>query len=48
MIEVVDGGFPRDEAHEILRGATMACISDGNLLVEVCGEIIAITRRCEN
>ena len=48
MIELVDGGIPRDEAHEILRSASMTCISDGKHLREVCGEIQAIVDRFDN
>ena len=47
MIELVDGGIPRDEAHEILRSASMTCISEGKHLREVCGEINAITQRVD-
>ena len=45
MIELVDGGIPRDEAHEILRTASMDCISQGIHLREICAEIEAITSR---
>jgi adenylosuccinate lyase len=45
MIELVDGGIPRDEAHEILRAASMTCISEGRHLREVCGEVSQITDR---
>ena len=45
MIELVDAGIPRDEAHEILRGASMTCIAEGRHLREICGEISAITER---
>ncbi len=45
MIELVDGGIPRDEAHEILRTASMDCISQGIHLREICSEIEAITSR---
>ena len=48
MIELVDAGIPRDEAHEILRSASMTCISDGKHLREVCGEIQAIVERFDN
>ena len=45
MIELVDGGIPRDEAHEILRSASMTCISEGKHLKEICEGIEAITER---
>jgi len=48
MIELVDAGIPRDEAHEILRSASMTCISDGKHLREVCGGIQAIVERFDN
>jgi adenylosuccinate lyase len=48
MIELVDAGIPRDHAHEILRSASMTCISDGKHLREVCGEINEITSRFDN
>ena len=48
MIELVDAGIPRDEAHEILRSASMICISNGTHLREVCGEIDAIVERFDN
>ena len=48
MIELGDAGIPRDEAHEILRSASMICISNGTHLREVCGEIDAIVERFDN
>ncbi len=45
MIELVDGGIPRDEAHEILRNASMECISQGVHLREICAKITAINSR---
>ena len=45
MIELVDGGIPRDEAHEILRSASMTCISEGKHLKEICENISSITDR---
>ena len=45
MIELVDGGIPRDEAHEILRAASMTCVNEKRHLREVCGEIATITAR---
>jgi adenylosuccinate lyase len=48
MIELVDAGIPRDEAHEILRTASMTCISEGSHLRDVCGNMGAITDRFDN
>ena len=45
MIELVDGGIPRDEAHEILRTASMNCISQGIHLREICANLEDITSR---
>ena len=45
MIELVDAGIPRDEAHEILRSASMECISKNIHLRDVCNSITAITER---
>tara|TARA_B100001029_G_C14964973_1_gene396760 strand:+ start:94 stop:741 length:648 start_codon:yes stop_codon:yes gene_type:complete len=45
MIELVDGGIPRDEAHEILRSASMKCISQGTHLREICLQLESITSR---
>ena len=43
MIALVDGGIPRDEAHEVLREASMSCIEDGVDLIDVCSKTPAIT-----
>ena len=48
MIELVDAGIPRDEAHEILRSASMVSISENRHLREICGGIEAIARRFNN
>jgi len=43
MIALVDAGIPRDEAHEVLREASMTCIEDGVDLIDVCSKTPAIT-----
>ena len=48
MIELVDAGIPREEAHEILRSASMDCISNGRHLLDVCREVDAIASRFDN
>ena len=48
MIELVDAGIPREEAHEILRSASMDCISNGRHLRDVCREVDAIASRFDN
>jgi len=48
MIELVDSGIPREEAHEILRSASMDCISNGRHLRDVCREVDAISSRFDN
>jgi adenylosuccinate lyase len=45
MIDLVDAGIPRDQAHEILRGASMACVAEKRHLREVCGDLSEITSR---
>ncbi|MFL2947496.1 MAG: adenylosuccinate lyase [Candidatus Poseidoniales archaeon] len=45
MIELVDAGIPRDEAHELLRSASMISISEGTHLRVVCGGMDSITQR---
>ena len=45
MIELVAAGIPRDEAHEILRSASMECISKNIHLRDVCNSISSITER---
>ena len=48
MIELVDAGIPRDEAHDLLRSASMVSISEEVHLREVCGSMDAITERFDN
>ena len=48
MIELVDAGIAREEAHEILRSASMDCISNGRHLRDVCREVDAIASRFDN
>ena len=48
MIELVDAGIPREEAHEILRSASMDCISNSRHLRDVCREVDAIASRFDN
>ena len=48
MIELVDAGIPREEAHEILRSASMDCISNDRHLRDVCREVDAIASRFDN
>ena len=43
MISLVDAGVPRDEAHEVLRKASMTCIETGEELIDVCSRTPAIT-----
>ena len=38
MLALVDSGMPRDEAHEVLRSASMKALESGRNLKEVCGE----------
>ena len=45
MIELVDSGCPRDTAHEVLRGASMEAIANGEELIDVCSRIPEITSR---
>jgi adenylosuccinate lyase len=45
MIDLVDAGIPRDQAHEILRGASMTCVAEKRHLREVCGDLEEITSR---
>ncbi|MDP6905947.1 MAG: adenylosuccinate lyase [Candidatus Thalassarchaeaceae archaeon] len=45
MIELVDAGFPRDHAHEILRAASMTATSTGQDLRNVCEDISEITEK---
>ena len=48
MIELVDAGIPREDAHEILRSASMDCISNGRHLRDVCSGVDAIASRFDN
>ena len=43
MLALVDGGIHRDEAHEILRAASMVAVAENRHLREVCGGNDAIT-----
>ena len=45
MIELVDAGIPRDEAHEILRNASMTCVSEKRHLREICRNTPQITAK---
>jgi len=48
MIELIDSGIARDEAHEILRGASMTSVSEGRNLRDVCAQIHAISERFDS
>jgi len=43
MLALVDAGMHRDQAHEVLRNASMAAVAEGRHLREVCGENAEIT-----
>lgn len=43
MIALVDKGIPRDEAHEILRAASMVCTETGEELIDVCSRTPGIS-----
>ena len=43
MIDLVAHGIGRDEAHEILRGASFEAIESGEELIDVCSRTPAIT-----
>ncbi|HJO42914.1 MAG TPA: adenylosuccinate lyase, partial [Candidatus Thalassarchaeaceae archaeon] len=43
MLALVDSGMHRDNAHEVLRGASMIAVAEGRHLREVCGENSEIT-----
>ena len=45
MLELVDAGVARDEAHEILRNASMLAVSNGEELLDVCSREPAISAR---
>lgn len=43
MLALVDAGMHRDQAHEVLRNASMVAVAEGRHLREVCGEDADIT-----
>ena len=43
MLALVDEGIHRDQAHEILRAASMVAVADNRHLREICGEDDAVT-----
>ena len=43
MIELVDHGVPRDEAHEVLREASFTALENGEELIDVCSRTPAIS-----
>lgn len=43
MLALVDAGMHRDQAHEVLRNASMVAVAEGRHLREVCGENADIT-----
>ncbi len=43
MIALVDAGIPRDEAHEVMREASMTCIENNEELIDVCSRTPAVT-----
>ena len=43
MLALVDEGIHRDQAHEILRAASMAAVAENRHLREICGEDQAVT-----
>ena len=43
MLALVDEGIHRDQAHEILRAASMEAVADNRHLREICGEDDAVT-----
>ena len=44
MIALVDNGMPRDEAHEVLRTASMNAINSGEDLEDICARSEAISK----
>jgi adenylosuccinate lyase len=42
MIELVDHGMPRDEAHEVLRAASFEAVEKKEELIDVCSRTPAI------
>lgn len=45
MLEMVDKGVPRDEAHEVLRTVSMEAMANGEELIDVCSRSPAISAR---
>jgi adenylosuccinate lyase len=45
MLELVDKGVSRDEAHEILRNASMKAISEGRELQDICANDDVVASR---
>jgi adenylosuccinate lyase len=43
MIELVDSGMPRDEAHEVLRAASFEAVDKSEELIDVCSRTPAIS-----
>ena len=43
MLALVDSGMPRDEAHEVLRGASMEAMDKGMHLKDVCSNSDSIS-----
>ena len=43
MLALVDEGIHRDQAHEILRAASMVAVAENRHLREICGEDDAVT-----
>ena len=43
MIDLVEHGIPRDEAHEILREASFAAVANKEELIDVCSRTPAIS-----
>ena len=43
MIELVNHGVPRDEAHEVLREASFTALANGEELIDVCSRTPAIS-----
>ena len=44
MIALVDNGLPRDEAHEVLRTASMNAINSGDELEDICAMSDSISK----
>ena len=43
MLALVDEGIHRDQAHEILRAASMVAVAENRHLREICGEDDSVT-----